>query len=37
MIIPNGLNNNIPALVEFGSDNGMALSRWQGIIWTNDG
>ena len=32
--VPIGLINNIPAL---GVDNGLALTRWQAIIWINDG
>ena len=32
--VPNGQINNIPALV---SDTGLALTRRQAIIWTNDG
>ena len=32
--VPKGLINNIPA---YCSDNGLAPSRRQAIIWTNDG
>ena len=32
--VPNGRISNIPALV---SDDGLAPSRQQAIIWTNDG
>ena len=32
--VPKGRINNIPA---FGSDNGLAPTRRQAIIWTNDG
>ena len=32
--VPNGQINNIPA---FGLDNGLAPTRRQAIIWTNDG
>ena len=31
--VPNGPINNIPAL----ADHGLVPSRWQAIIWTNDG
>ena len=34
--VPMGQINNIPALV-ISSDNGLAPSRRQAIIWTNDG
>ena len=34
MFVFKGPINNIPA---FGSDNGLAPSRRQAIIWTNDG
>ena len=32
--VPKGTINNIPAIN--GADNGLALSRWQANIWTND-
>ena len=37
MFIPMSRINNIPGFSSIGSDNGLALTRQQAIIWTNDG